>query len=86
MAEDTKKQVAKMRLQYPDKLPIFLERYCHSRLPQLGPYKCLASSNCNFASLYRSVRRKFKLGPSQSLYLHVNGRDLVTGDTLISEL
>lgn len=79
-----------MRLKFSDKLPIFLER-C---LPPLYTYNKAKSHripsnapmNRKMAALFWSIRKKLKLDSGEAVYLHVNGRDLVLGDTLLSEL
>jgi len=84
--EQRQKETADIRSMYPGKLPIFLEKFRKSALPQIGKYKCLAPRDNSMTGFIRGLRKKFKLDSTQGLFVFVGGRDLVTGDTLISEL
>ena len=84
--EERKKETERIRLMYPGKLPIYLEKYHKSALPQAGKNKCLAPMDNSMTGFIRGLRKKFQLDPTQGLFVFVNGNEIVTGDALISEL
>lgn len=84
--EERKKETERIRLMYPGKLPIYLEKFRKSALPQVGKNKCLAPMDSSMTGFIRGLRKKFTLDHTQGLFVFVNGNEVVTGDALISEL
>ena len=99
--EQRKKETEKIRLMYPGKVLIFLEKFRKSAIlksPSTSVLRHTLSLHIDISLLkgklqmhlnvtsHPLLRMKLQLDPTQSLFVCVNGRDLVTGDTLISEL
>lgn len=84
--EERKRETEKIRQQYSNKLPIFLEKAKNSRLPDIQKNKCLAPIDHTVSGFIGGLRKKLKLPKTEGFFVFVNGSELVTGDTLMSEL
>lgn len=77
---------ANIRMKYPDKIPIICERAASSKLPPNERSKFLAPSDLTAYQFSYIIRKRIKMPESDSLYFFVNGRYILKGDTLMSEV
>lgn len=81
--EDRKAEYQKMIKNYPDRVPIILERSrktkANSDLPDLPKHKFLVPRELTVGQLLQVVRTKIQLKPSQGLFVFVN--DLLPPNT-----
>lgn len=84
--EERKHETERIRHMYPDKLPVFLQKYKRSGLPDVVKNKCLAPMDSSMSGFTRGLRKKFQLDSTQTLFVFVNGRELVTPDTQLAQL
>ena len=84
--EKRKEESANIRLKYPDKIPIICERHKESKLPVNERSKFLAPADLTAMQFSYIIRKRIKMPESDSLYFFVNGKYILKGDTLMSEV
>ena len=77
---------ANIRLRYPDKIPIICERHASSKLPPNERSKFLAPSDLTAYQFAYIIRKRINLTETDSLFFFVDGRYVLKGDTLLSEV
>ncbi len=70
--EDRKKGADKIRSNYPDKIPIILEKTKNNNIPELDRHKYLIPNDFTVGQFMFVIRKRIKLGPEQALFLFVN--------------
>jgi GABA(A) receptor-associated protein len=72
--EERKKEVDKIMQKWKDRVPVIVERAesAKNTLPGIDKKKYLVPDVMTWAQFIFVVRKRIKLAPEQSLYLHVN--------------
>ncbi|XP_063374659.1 uncharacterized protein LOC134662379 [Cydia amplana] len=74
-----KQEVEAIRHRFPNKVPLYVERYIREReVPALGRKKFLVPQELTMSQFLFIIRTKMKLRDSQALYLLVNERVLAS--------
>lgn len=58
---------------YPGRVPIIVEKYQGSQLPDIDKMKYLVPKDMSISQFMFIIRKRIKLEPSQSLFITVNG-------------
>lgn len=75
MKKNIKDSVEKIRIKYPDKLPIFIIKSKHDKiLPSINNNKFLVSENLKVSDLITLVRNRIELKPEQSLFFFIDNK------------
>ena len=69
---------------WPGRIPIIMEKAATSRLPELAKSKFLCPSEYSVQQFLGCIRKKTDLPRDTALFIFVNGRDLVSGETSMS--
>jgi microtubule-associated protein 1 light chain len=73
--------------QYPDKLPIIIERYKHEKgLPVLDKIKYLVPFEMTMGTLSSIIRKRLQLNSTQTLFLIVNQKNVFCASTPLGEI
>lgn len=73
--------------QYPDKLPIIIERYKNEKgLPVLDKIKYLVPYEMTMGTLSSIIRKRLQLNATQSLFLIVNNKNVFCSSTPLGEI
>lgn len=72
-------------VKYPDRIPIIVQKYIGSELPDIDKYKYLVPKSMSITQFSFIVRKRIKLEPSQAIFITINGKLVGSGKT-ISEL
>ena len=70
---------------YPDRLPIIVQKYHSSELPDIDKVKYLVPKDMTMSQFTFIIRKRISLEPSQAIFITVNS-SLVTSSKLLSEL
>ena len=71
---------------YPKKIPIICERNIGSRLSAIKKTKYLIPDYYNFSQFTSIIRNNLNLNESETIFLLINGKISITGDTFIHEI
>tara|TARA_B110000971_G_scaffold218535_1_gene257554 strand:+ start:5006 stop:5350 length:345 start_codon:yes stop_codon:yes gene_type:complete len=74
-----------IKQKYKDRIPIIVERYKESKLPEIDKSKYLVPKDMNLGQFVYIIRRRIKLDANQALFVTVNGQ-LGGSATIISDL
>merc|ERR1712127_609067 len=84
--EKRKAEADKIRERYPDRIPVICEKSNTSKLPDIDKTKYLVPNDLSAYHFNYIIRKRIKLPETGSPYFFVNGRYLLKGDTLMSEV
>ncbi|XP_061300491.1 microtubule-associated proteins 1A/1B light chain 3C-like [Pezoporus occidentalis] len=80
-------EVAEIRLKYPNKIPVVVERYHKEKtLPPLTRTKYLVAQDLPLSQLVVTLRTRLSLASSQTFYLLVNNKGLPNMSITMQEL
>ena len=76
---ETRKRISDAMLdQYPDKIPLIIERYNSEKsLPMLDKIKYLVPYDMTMGTLSSIIRKRLQLNSSQSLFILVNEKNAI---------
>merc|ERR1739841_232829 len=75
-----------IRERYSDRIPVICEKSETSKLPDIDKTKYLVPNDLSAYHFNYIIRKRIKLPETGSLYFFVNGRYLLKGDTLMSDV
>jgi len=70
---------------YPDRVPIIVQKYHGSELPDIDKVKYLVPKDMTMSQFTFIIRKRISLEPAQAIFITVNS-SLVTSSKLLSEL
>lgn len=86
-AGHSKEEAAAIRMKFPTKIPIIIERYYkEADLPHLDKRKFLVPQELTMCQFVCIIRNRMKIGPSRALYLLVNNRSMIALSRTIAEI
>ena len=85
-ADQRRTECDKIRKQFPDKIPIIFEKDPKSDIRDIDKTKYLAPINLTVSQFNMMIRKRIEIQQKTALYLLVNGKKLITGDSLLSEI
>ncbi len=81
VVEKRKQESAKVRAEYPDRLPIICEKYKDSKVASLDKAKFLVPSSLSSGQLISVIRKRAKLPKDTVIFMYVNGKVALKADT-----
>ena len=73
MKKNIKESINKIKIKYPDKLPIYIIKSKNDKiLPNINNNKFLVNDTLKVSDLMTLVRNRIELGPEQSLFFFIN--------------
>ena len=79
-------EVRKITTRWPGRIPVILERARNSRLEEFEKSKFLCPNEYTVQQFLSCLRKKIKMSRDKALFVFVNGKELVTGDTPMAHL
>jgi len=77
-------EAQKIAKEYPDKIPIICEKYYKdSKVASLEKTKYLVPSDISAVQFGYIIRKRIKMSKEQALFLFVNGKEALKGDTML---
>jgi Autophagy protein Atg8 ubiquitin like len=81
--EERKKESNRILTGYKDRVPIVIEKASASKLQDMSNAKILCPKTYTFQQLLQGLRSKIKLSKEDAIFVFLNGKELVTGDSTI---
>ncbi|KAL4441614.1 hypothetical protein ABPG74_021546 [Tetrahymena malaccensis] len=87
LSEDQRKsECENIRKNYPDKIPLIIEKHPKSKLEQIDRTKFLILEKLRVYQVNTIIRRKMSLNKVDALYLFVNDNILLRGDQCLKDV
>ncbi|EJT98529.1 autophagy protein 8 [Dacryopinax primogenitus] len=80
------KESARLRAQYPDRIPIIVERAEGSNAPPLDRTRFLVPSDLSVGQFHYIIRKRIKLRPEDAIFLFVQEATMPPTATLMSAM
>jgi len=71
--EKRKSEADRIRLKYPDRIPVIAEKLERSSIPDLDKKKYLVPADLTMSQFVYVIRKRIKLPADQAIYIFVNG-------------
>jgi GABA(A) receptor-associated protein len=84
--EVRKKECEKIRVQFPEKIPIICEKDPKSNIKDIDKTKYLVPADLTVANFSGMIRKRIEIPEEAAFYLLANGKSSLTGDKLLSEV
>ena len=85
-ADQRRKECEKIRNQFPEKIPIICERDPKSNIKDIDKTKYLVPQDLTVSQFNSMIRKRIEIPQEGAFYLLVNGKNSITGDTVLSEI
>ncbi len=76
----------KVLKKYPDRIPIIIEKDSSSQIKEIDKTKFLVPNDLTVQHLIFIIRKRLELSKEASLFMLVNGKTSVTGETGLQEI
>jgi hypothetical protein len=70
--EKRKAEAARIRVKYPDRIPVISEKSESSSIPDIDKKKYLVPSDLTMCQFVYVIRKRIKLPPDQAIFIFVN--------------
>ena len=84
--EQRRRECDKIRNQFPDKIPIICEKDPKSNIRDIDKTKYLVPNDLTVSQFSMMIRKRIEIQQEAAFYLLVNGKNSITGDSLLSEI
>ncbi|KAH9394218.1 Microtubule-associated proteins 1A/1B light chain 3C [Tyrophagus putrescentiae] len=82
-----REEVIGIRLRFPNKIPVIVERYSKERnLPRLDKTKFLVPQDLQMAKFVAVIRNRMHISQTQAFYLIINNRTLASMTKTMAEI
>ena len=71
---------------YPDKIPIICEKDPNAKFNGLDKTKFIIDKDIMVSQLIENLSKKIEIGEKESLFLLVNGKYVITGNTILGDI
>lgn len=75
--EKRKAESQRIKLKYPDRIPLLVFKDKKSSLPHLNRYKYLIPADLTLAQFMQVIRKKIKLAPEKAIFIFTENNKLV---------
>lgn len=75
--EKRKSESQRIKLKYPDRIPLLVFKDKKSSLSQLNRYKYLIPADLTLAQFMQVIRKKIKLAPEKAIFIFTENNKLV---------
>jgi GABA(A) receptor-associated protein len=72
----------KIRIKYPDRIPVIVERAPKARIRNLDKRKYLVPADLNVGQFYFLIRKRIQLRPEEALFFFINNQMPPTSTTM----
>lgn len=76
------KESARIRVKYPERIPVIVEKSKGSDIPQIDKCKYLVPSDLTVGQFIYVLRKRIKLTPEKALFIFINNTLPATSDLL----
>eukprot|EP01091_Cochliopodium_minus_P014550 TRINITY_DN4959_c0_g1_i3.p1 TRINITY_DN4959_c0_g1~~TRINITY_DN4959_c0_g1_i3.p1 ORF type:complete len:120 (-),score=26.82 TRINITY_DN4959_c0_g1_i3:99-458(-) len=76
----------KIKMQYPQRVPVIVEKAPNSRAPEIEKKKFLAPRDITVAKFLTEIKRHIKLSHQESLYIFVSNNVIPQGSASMHQL
>ncbi len=76
----------KIRNQFPEKIPIICEKDPKSNIRDIDKTKYLVPGDLTVSQFNMMIRKRIEIQQEAAFYLLVNGKNSITGDSLLSDI
>lgn len=83
--EDRSKESSRLKIKFPDRVPIICERNCKSSVPVINKTKYLVPKDFTISEFACVIRRRLKLKSTEAIFLLV-GEMFLSGSLYIGEI
>jgi len=83
--ENRQAEAHRIRSKYPDRVPIIVEKFKNTSLPEIDKKKYLVPNELSVAQFIYVIRKRIRLEKEQSLFLFV-GNSLAQSNVSVGEL
>lgn len=83
--EERKKESKRILEKYPERLPVIVEKYTGTNLPELDKNKYLVPKDLTIGQFQYIIRKRIKLESDQALFLFINN-NLIPTSSILSEV
>jgi GABA(A) receptor-associated protein len=80
--ETRKKESSRMKIKYPDRIPVIMEKLSSSTITSLPYYKFLVPNTITISELIYVLRKKIKLKPSEAIFFFIDNTLPSTSSTI----
>ena len=70
--EQRKQEAEKIRVKYPERIPVVVERVPKSQIPDIDKRKFLVPNDITIAQFMWIIRKRIQLAPEKAIFLFVN--------------
>lgn len=81
-----KEECEKVLKKYPDRIPIIIEKDPKNQIKEIDKTKFLVPNDLSVQQLIFIIRKRLELSKESSLFILVNGKTSVTGETGLKEI
>jgi GABA(A) receptor-associated protein len=71
-ADQRKIEAEKIRVKYPERIPVVVERVPKSQIPDIDKRKFLVPNDITIAQFMWIIRKRIQLAPEKAIFLFVN--------------
>ena len=83
--EERKKEADKIRIKYPDRIPVIINKADGSKIADVDKKKYLVPSDLTVGQFMYVIRKRIKLNPDEAIFIFVNNT-LPAASCLMSQL
>ena len=84
--EERRQNCAKIRAQFPDKIPIICEKDPKSSIRDIDKTKYLVPSDLTVSQFSFMIRKRIEMKQEEAFYLLVDGKNSISGDQNLSDI
>lgn len=84
--EERQLETQKIQTKWPGKVPIILEKDPKCTLENLEKKKYICSQDYTVQQFLSSIRKKLRADKSVGIFVFLNGKELLSGDSLLNEI